>query len=212
MDSGIIEADSRHWPLDSFSEKVTSAREGSAEALGEMFETCRQYLLAVGEEQLDADLRAKFTASDIVQETFLEAHRDFQQFRGVSQPDLLVWLRRIMLNNIFNLRRHYRETQKRSLSREESLDDRRPDDSLLMGAVADVATPSRRMMAEEDTARVEKALARLSPTQRQLIMLRNYLRWSFNEIGVFLGRTPEAARKGWARSIERLQHELEREP
>ena len=46
-------------------------------------EACRLYLLSIADRRLDEDLRAKGGTSDLVQETFLEAQRDFGAVSGV---------------------------------------------------------------------------------------------------------------------------------
>src|SRR6516162_3607856 len=97
---------------------LAAARAGSAEALGKALETCRRYLLLVAERRLDPKLRAKGGASDLVQETFLEAQRDFDAFRGTSEAELLAWLSRLLLNNVGNFARRYRGTDKRDVGRE----------------------------------------------------------------------------------------------
>src|SRR5262245_37348302 len=61
---------------------LTEALAGSHEALGHALEGCRGYLLHVAMQELDADLASKAGASDLVQETFLEAQRDFARFQG----------------------------------------------------------------------------------------------------------------------------------
>ena len=95
--------------------RCLEAAAGSPEALGSLLEMCRPYLLGVGNQQLEMDLQAKAGASDLVQETFLEAQRDFRGFHGGNEAELLAWLRQILLNNFANLRRHYRDTDKRDL-------------------------------------------------------------------------------------------------
>src|SRR4051794_33646249 len=85
---------------------LPAARAGSADALGAALEACRLYLLAVADRELHTDLRAKGGASDIVQDTFLEAQRDFDHFHGASAADLRAWLRRLLLNNLANFARH----------------------------------------------------------------------------------------------------------
>jgi DNA-directed RNA polymerase specialized sigma24 family protein len=99
-----------------------AAHHGSPEALGQVLEYCRPYLLAVANAQLERDLQAKAGASDLVQDTFIEAHRGFAAFRGRSEEELLGWLRQILLHNVADLRRQYRATEKRQVQREVSLD------------------------------------------------------------------------------------------
>ncbi len=97
---------------------LEAARAGDHQALGQVLESCRAYLLAVAERGLDADLAAKGGASDLVQETLLGAYRDIEAFQGRSRGELLAWLRRILRNNLADQRRQYRGTQKRRIGRE----------------------------------------------------------------------------------------------
>ncbi len=83
---------------------LEEARDGSPEAMGRLLEDYRQYLLLVAQRELDPALRAKGGASDLVQETFLEAQRDFPQFTGTRDDELRVWLRRLLLNNLVRVR------------------------------------------------------------------------------------------------------------
>ena len=73
--------------------------------------------------RLDPDLAAKDGASDLVQETLLGAYRNIAAFRGRSRAELLAWLRKILRNNVADLRRHYRGTGKRRIGLELSIDD-----------------------------------------------------------------------------------------
>src|SRR5437764_1298683 len=116
---------------------LASARSGSAEALGRALETCRGYLLLVAERNLDPVLRAKGGASDLVQETFMEAQRDFAQFQGTTEAELLAGLRRMLLNNVGNFARRYRGTDKRAVGREVGLP-REGSSAAAAGEIADV--------------------------------------------------------------------------
>ena len=81
-------------------------------------EACRDYLLLVAEKRLGTDVRAKAGASDLVQDTFLEAQRDFGQFRGNSRREFRHWLRRILVHNLGSFTTQYRDTGKRDVHRE----------------------------------------------------------------------------------------------
>src|SRR5262252_7421230 len=87
-----------------------AARAGSTEALGQLLDGCRDYLCLVAERELDPDLRAKGGISDLVQETMLDAVRDFQQFGGTTEGELLAWLRCLLRNNLVSFTRLFRET------------------------------------------------------------------------------------------------------
>ena len=66
---------------------IQAARAGSASALGRLLEVCRPHLLALAERELDADLRAKASPSDLVQETCLDGFRGFPRFIGQTEGE-----------------------------------------------------------------------------------------------------------------------------
>lgn len=94
-------------PGGSIEELIDKARGGCAECFGRILEGCRQYLLLIANQEFDSQFRAKLGASDLVQETFLEAHQDFSRFDGRTEDDLLAWLRQILLNNIRDAARQF---------------------------------------------------------------------------------------------------------
>src|SRR4051794_701036 len=81
---------------------IEQARNGSREALGQLLDAFRSLLLAVAGEKLPTYLRAKGGASDLVQDTFLEAQRDFADFQGACEPEVRKWLCRILERNVLN--------------------------------------------------------------------------------------------------------------
>src|SRR5262249_59553636 len=97
---------------------LPAARAGSREALGQALEECRGYLLLLAQRELDPALQPKGGASDLVQQTFLEAQKDFDRFQGDSEAEWLAWLRRLLLNNLANFTRSFRSTGKRQFERE----------------------------------------------------------------------------------------------
>jgi RNA polymerase sigma-70 factor, ECF subfamily len=188
------------------SQWIEAARNGSPEALGQMFAYCRQYLLAVANEELEADLQAKVGASDLVQDTLLEAHRDFGQFRGRSEAEVLAWLRQILLHNVANASRQYRQTDKRQIQRE--VDATGSAHAWLDALADDGSTPSAQAVRREQDEALERALGQLPARLQRIIKWRTDERCSFEQIGRRIGRSSEAARKLWARAIDRLQQIL----
>jgi RNA polymerase sigma-70 factor (ECF subfamily) len=191
---GSLDAEIESW--------IRAARSGSSESLGSLLQTFRQYLAIIAEHGLKGDLQAKVGRSDLVQETFLEAQRDFASFRGKSREQLEAWLRRLLLNNLLNARRKYRETKKRATGREVPLDGG-PDSARLYVPSADTS-PSQRAVRNEEADRLEQALNKLPPHYREIIVLRNHQRLSFVEIGRRLDRSPDNARMLWSRAFECL--------
>src|SRR5437667_11488215 len=81
-------------------------------------ERFRSYLLLLARVRLDPMVRAKVGASDVVQQTLGEAHRDLAQFRGQTVGEQAAWLRQILARNLANVvrdlhrdKRHVRREQ-----------------------------------------------------------------------------------------------------
>jgi RNA polymerase sigma-70 factor, ECF subfamily len=192
---------------ENFPQQLLAARGGSEEALAWLLEKCRPYLLRIANEGLDADLRPKLGASDLVQQSVLEAHCDFAGFQGMTQEELLAWLRRILHHNLADARRHYRETERRRLGRELLLSDS-TQAALREGLVSNATPPLERAILSEQSAALEQALRRLSPEQQQVLAMRYDEGRSFAEIGAALGRSEEAVKKFWMRAVRRLREEM----
>lgn len=181
------------------------ARHGSPEALGHVLEFCRRYLLQIANSELDSHLQAKLGASDVVQETFLEAQRIFDRFQGDSPDELRAWLRAILLNKMADQDRHYRGTAKRNLGKEVVLgtSDMGPVEPLVP-----TPTPSNVLMQQERAVALTAALERLPAHYRQVIVWRQIEDLSFEEMASRLDRSVDAVRKLWWRAIQQLQVEL----
>lgn len=194
------EADVRRW--------LEEARAGSGEALGRLLEGCRRPLLQAAEQELHPELWRKVAPADLVQETFLKAHARFGRFRGHTREELLAWLRRILRNTLVSALRFYEGAGKRRAGREVALDAEDSVEALEGGVAASDPSPSAQAMAREAAGQLERALAGLPEAYRQVIHWRIWERLPFEEIGRRSGRSPEAARKLWARAVELLRQLL----
>ena len=63
---------------------IIEARNGGDAALGPLLELYRNYLRLLARIEIGRKLQGKLDASDLVQDTFLEAHRNFYLFRKFS--------------------------------------------------------------------------------------------------------------------------------
>jgi len=188
---------------------LEAARGGSGEALGRLLDACRQYLLLVANQELDPELRAKVNPSDVVQETFLEAQRAFNNFRGTTEGELLAWLRRILRNNLANVTRHF-AAERRQVRREVSLDCPESGGAKPPDQAAKLPSPSSGLVEREEAEALQAAFRRLPEDYRRVIEMRHVQGRSFAEVGAALGRSAGAVRKLWVRAIEQLKAELRR--
>jgi RNA polymerase sigma-70 factor, ECF subfamily len=192
----------------SIADLIQQAQQGSATSLGELLERCRKYLLLVAHRELDPLLRPKAGASDLVQETFYNAQRGFNNFRGTTQQEFIAWLTAIMRHRLANHARQFRGSEMRDVSREVSLQ----SDSNAVGLDlhAGDATPSDVVMAGDEQSQLMAAIDRLPPSLHRVLVMRTWERASFVEIGLALEMSADAARKQWCAAMHRLQRELRR--
>src|SRR5205085_4313495 len=169
--------------------------------LGQALDRCRRYLLDVARHSLGSALQVKGAASDLVQETYLEAQQRFPEFAGASEAQLRAWLRCLLLHRAAKLGRRYRGTRKRQLSRELPIGGPQPADPRASQIPALVPTPSVQVMADEQLTRLNAAIGRLPDDYRGVMTLRYQEGLPFEEVGRRLGRSPDAARMLWARAV-----------
>ncbi len=181
---------------------IASAASEKSQALGQRLESFRDYLLMIAGREMNAELRAKCGASDMVQQAFCEAVRDREALRGRTPQQLRGWLRGILINTVRDVARSYGQA-KRKIALEAPIEYRDPH-----GLVDPELTPAARAAAREEAEAVDAALARLTDDHRRVIELRNRECRPFGEIGDILGRSADAARTLWFRAVERLRQEL----
>ena len=193
----------------------TSARQGSSACLGRLMTLYANYLKLLAMTQLDSRLRARVSPSDVVQESFFEAHRDFDQFRGQSTAEFVAWLRRIVVNNILRVVEQHLLAEKRDVRREVSIEEigRRLEQSTLrLETLLAEATdsPSGCAVRREDEVLLADALAELPADYRDAIVLRHIEGLPFEVVAQRMGRSAGAVRMLWLRALKRLRETLER--
>jgi RNA polymerase sigma-70 factor (ECF subfamily) len=156
-------------------------------------ERFRQYLLLLARAQLGPQVRGKLDASDVVQQTLLEAHRKRAQFRGDSPGQLLAWLRRLLACTLADTLRTLGR-DKRDMARERSLEAALDESASRLAAwlAAEQSSPSEQADRNEQLARLADALTALPEPQREALVLRHCHGWAVAEISRHLGRTPMA--------------------
>ena len=182
------------------------AREGNRAEQDRLFQACRNYLDLVARAQLETWMQAKADASDLVQQTLLEAHRDFHRFEGHTEGEWLAWLRKILANNAGDFIRRFRQTSKRSIKREISLTPFNEDSQPLPWEPKDQGqSPSALVMQRELEIQLADAVAELPEDYREVILLRNLQRLPFDQVAQRMGRSRPAVQMLWMRAIRKLQ-------
>jgi RNA polymerase sigma-70 factor (ECF subfamily) len=186
---------------------------GQADDAPPELERFRHYLLLLARGRLGPRLRTRLDASDVVQQTLLEAHRGRAAFRGRTDAERAAWLRQILARNLANAARDLGR-QKRDVARERSLEAELDESSCRLEAwlAADQTSPSEQAQRHERAVRLAGALAALPEAQREAVVLRHWEGRSLAEIAERLSCTTAAVTGLLYRGLKKLRsllHDLE---
>lgn len=193
---------------------LDNARAGEAEACGELLQCYANYLTILATTQLDQKLRRRVSPSDLVQETMFAAHRDFGDFRGATQSELLGWLRKILINSLHHAVSKHVKAVKRDVRREVSIEQLT---SRLEQSACNLASllagreqsPSHDMQSRERAIELSNKLACLNPQYREVIVYRIVQGLSFDEVAERMGRSAPATRMLFLRALDQFKSKYE---
>jgi RNA polymerase sigma-70 factor, ECF subfamily len=194
-------------------EKLLAAKAGDELAKGELLNRFRPYLNVIAQRLLDDRLQGRLDFADIVQATFLEASRDFPQFRGETVESFLAWLRNILRNNVSTAHQEHLATQKRSAHREIKLGRSASGSGswvTLEGLLpSESSSPSQRMMKNEAAVVLAACLEQIPSTQREAIRMRYLEGMSLKSISERMGKSEMAVAGLLKRGLQGLRQEMQ---
>lgn len=181
------------------------ARGGDPSAQDALLGRYRAYLSLVARTAMRRSLRAKFDASDIVQDALVRAQRGLRGFRGGTEEEFVAWLRRILARTLSNANRTFHAVG-RDIGRERSIEEMVHASSQALSALppGNETSPSRGAERREAGALVADVLADLKEDDREVITLRSLEERSWSEVAIGMGRSEEAVRALWGRAIQRF--------
>jgi RNA polymerase sigma-70 factor (ECF subfamily) len=186
---------------------IEAARAGDFAILGRLLESYRNYLHLLARIEIGRRLQGKIDASDVVQETFLDAHRYFPGFRGQAEAQLAHWLREILAGTLANVVRRYLGTQARDVRLERALvaDLDQSSNALVQLLVDPHSSPSQHAIQKEQTYQIAEALASLPEDYQTVIVLRHLEELTFPQVAERMGRSLDSVEKLWLRALPRLR-------
>ena len=192
---------------------LVEAKEGRAESLGRLLQHYENYLRLLAVTHLDDQIRGRLSPSDVVQETMLDAHCDFEKFRGNSDREFFSWLRKILVNNLARAVEQHVLTAKRDVRREvsriqinASLD---RSTSRLAAMLADSSpSPDSDLSTQEQLVQLANALTEIPSDYRDVIVWRHLEGVPFSVIADRMQRSSGATRMLWLRAIEQLRQKM----
>lgn len=186
-----------HIDLESTFSLLERARAGDKQALEQLFARHLHPLQRWATGRLPIWARDLADTDDLVQDTLLRTFKNIESFEPRRVGALQAYLRNAVLNRLRDeLRRKGREPPSTNL---DSIDVEAAD------------SPLEAAIGRERVAAYEKALERLKPDEREAIIGRVELGYSYQELSVMLDKpTAEAARKTAQRALVRLAEEMKR--
>jgi RNA polymerase sigma factor (sigma-70 family) len=180
-------------------ELLVLVKHGDKAALDRLLERCIPALRRWARGRLPQSARGMMDTVDLVQDTVLSAMRRLDAFEARHQGALQAYLRQAVMNRIRDIMRQRQ---------------RRPDQVALPEQLVDEQmSPLDRLIGSENVARYEAAVQRLAPADREAIVGRIELEYSYAELAVVLNKpTADAARVAVARAMKRLADEMGRAP
>ena len=144
---------------------VALAKWGDSRALGSLLEGYRPYLAMLARMQVGRRLQSKLDADDLLQETFLRAHRTIGRFRGTTEEEFLAWLRAILAHVLADQIRRYHGTERRDPRLERALEFEldRSSEGFVRSFAAPTSSPSQRVVRHERAVRLAQAMERSPP-------------------------------------------------
>ena len=165
------------------------------------------YLTLLSRVEIGRRLQGKLDPADLVQDTFLEAHRHFAVFRGTSEPEFAAWLRQILAGVLANTLRRYFGTKARDPRLEQDLRAGVERSSCMLAdrLAAPGTSPSEAASRREQAVLFADALGRLPADYREVIVLRHLEGLTFQAVADRMGRTVDSVEKVWLRAVARLK-------
>jgi RNA polymerase sigma-70 factor, ECF subfamily len=173
-------------------------------------ERYRDYLRLLARLQLSTRLQAKLDASDIVQQTLLQAHQGLGQFRGQTEAEWLAWLRAILANALAAAGRRF-AAEARDANRERSLELELDQSSSRMEGLlaADQSSPSERAVRTDELLRLARAMNSLPPDQRQVVELHHLKGLPVAEVAQLMDKSRPAVVGLLFRGLKKLRELLQ---
>ncbi len=199
---------------DAIESTLQAARNGERAAIGEVLEIFRSYLTLLARIQIGRHLQTKVDPDDVVQEVFVDAHRQFQSFRGMNTDAVAAWLRKILAGQLAQLIRKYCATEARNIRLEVSIEQDLDSSSarLAQGLESPGSSPSESLSRREELTHLANMLERLPSDYRAVILLRQIDGLSFGEISSRLGRSEDSVQKLWVRGLQSLRELMNSPP
>jgi RNA polymerase sigma-70 factor (ECF subfamily) len=184
---------------------LRQATRGDVAASEELLGLYRPYLRLAAGERLPKLLQKRMDASDIVQQTLLDAVRGLPAFRGRSEPEFTTWITKLLERNVNQSMRNH-TLGKRDVRLEHNWTDASGSAQLIWASLAgDGSSPMSSVFRGEAALHLAMAIDKLPGDQRQAIEMRYIGQMSLQEVADEMERTLGSVAGLICRGIEALE-------
>jgi RNA polymerase sigma-70 factor (ECF subfamily) len=188
------------------------AADGDLESLGALLMRHEDRLRRMVAFRLDARLQGRIDLSDVIQEVYLAASKCLAEYLRQPAMPFFLWLRGIAGHKLLELHRYHLGTPMRDARREVSLYrgsmPQTTSAALAAQLLGHATRPSEAAIRAEVKIRLQQALNRMDPLDREVLALRHFEHLTTAEAAQVLGIKEAAAGKRYLRALERLREIL----
>ena len=169
---------------DDFRRLMDAVLAGDGDALASLFSMYRDRLRRMVELRMDARLRGRVSASDILQEAYIGALQRLPHYQASAECRIFVWLRAVTMQRLIDVHRRHVGGQVRDAGREVRLGEVEAIEAgsgQIAELFANTTSPSLAARRGEIMALVREALEQLDPIDREVLVLRHFEQMSNHE-------------------------------
>ena len=187
-------------------------KNGDDQALATLFARGRERLLRMVEFRLDARLRGRVEAEDVLQEAYLDAAKRMHHFAEDTSTSFFIWLRMVVTQTLIDIHRRHLGAQMRDAGREMVIRgapfSQATSFSLAASLLGRFTSPTLAARRTEMSEQLRAALEDMDPIDREVLALRHFEELTNSEVAEELGIQQKAASIRYVRALRRLRELL----
>jgi RNA polymerase sigma-70 factor (ECF subfamily) len=195
---------------------LQQAGQGDQQAWRSLVDRNEERLRRMVAFRMDRRLQGRLDVADVIQEVYVEVAEHIDEYLRTPSKPFYLWLRAIAVNKLLELHRYHLDTEMRDANRETALHrDPLPEAgsaALAANLLGRTPRPSEHAVRTEAKLRLETALDRLDPLDREALALRHFEYLTPSEMAAVLGISAAAASKRYFRGLRRLREILREMP
>lgn len=198
--------DSHADPENEWSLLASDRSEQSADWTEIMFRH-RDRLRRMVDVRMHPRLQGRVDASDVIQETFIEAARVLKNGQQNQDIPVYLWLRRLANQKLIQAHRQHLQAVGRDARREQAqvAEPQASSVSIARYLIGNFTSPSLQAIRQERESMLQRGLEQLEPLDREVLALRHFEQLSGPESAEILGISHDAVKKRYIRALEKLQ-------